>query len=200
MGTVAGLSSLVLASANQDKLREFTRLLDGVVDTVVAQGELGVKAVAEPHLTFLENALAKARAASGVTGQPALADDSGLCVASLAGAPGVHSARFAGDAGDAANNSLLLERLVGVNNRAAHYQCTLVLCRHAEDPCPLVAEGRWHGTIALTPVGTGGFGYDPLFEVAAGRTAAQMEPAVKDEQSHRGKAVRQLLTLLRARD
>lgn len=190
----------MLASANQGKLREFSRLLDGVVGTVVPQGELGVAAPPEPHLTFLENALAKARAASAATGLPALADDSGLCVDCLAGAPGVQSARFAGTAGDAANNELLLKRLAGQADRAAHYHCTLVLCRHAGDPCPLVAEGHWHGTITLAPAGTGGFGYDPLFEVGTGRTAAQLDTATKDKLGHRGKAVSRLLALLYACD
>jgi XTP/dITP diphosphohydrolase len=190
---------LVLASANPGKLREFGRLLADVVGEVVAQADMAVKPAPEPHLTFVENALSKARAAAQATGLPALADDSGLCVSHLDGAPGVQSARFAGAQGDdEANNDLLLELMAGCTDRAAHYHCSLVLCRHANDPCPLIAEGRWHGAIATERSGSGGFGYDPLFDLGDGRTAAQLDPADKDKISHRGKAVGDLVAKLRS--
>lgn len=193
---MADIERLVLASANPGKLREFTRLLAAAVGAVVAQEDLGVAPAAEPYGTFIENALAKARAAAAATCLPALADDSGLCVAALAGAPGVHSARYADDQDDAANNAKLLQELRDHADRRAHYHCALVLCQSADDPAPLIAEGRWYGAIAKTPAGDGGFGYDPLFVLADGQTAAQLPPATKDACSHRGLAVRRLLELL----
>ncbi|MBV8047373.1 MAG: non-canonical purine NTP pyrophosphatase, partial [Paludibacterium sp.] len=155
---------LVLASNNAGKLREFSALLAPLGIRVVAQKDLNVPECPEPYGTFLENALAKARHASRVTGLPALADDSGLCVTALGGAPGVLSARFAGEPkSDARNNQLLVERLRGVADRRAWYVCVLVLVRHADDPHPLVADGVWHGEIQDQPAGAGGFGYDPYF-------------------------------------
>lgn len=185
---------IVLASANAGKLREFRALLREQDFEVVSQGELGIEPAAEPHLTFLENALAKARHAAAQSGLPALADDSGLCVQALDGAPGVHSARFAGaDANDAANNSELLRRLQGCSDRRGHYVCVLVAVRSANDPEPLVADARWHGEILLAPRGAGGFGYDPLFFVPdCGQTAAELAAEHKNRISHRGLAMRDL--------
>ncbi len=191
---------LVLASSNPGKVREIRALLDPLGIEVLLQSELGIADAEEPHHTFLENALAKARHASRAAGLPALADDSGLCVDALGGAPGVQSAYFAGKDGDretrdARNNQKLLASLG--NDRAAHYRCVMVLVRSADDPDPLVAEGRWHGEIARTPLGLNGFGYDPYFYVPSlGRTAAELEPAHKNRISHRGQALARLVTLL----
>ena len=185
--------AVVVASSNQAKIGEIRRIVGDALGSLVAQDELGIEPAPEPHVTFVENALAKARHASASSGRPALADDSGLCVEALAGAPGVRSARFAGAAAaDADNNRLLLERLSGENNRRAHYYCALVLCAAADDPSPLIAQGRWFGRIAGQARGDGGFGYDPLFELADGRTAAELAPAEKDDVSHRGEALRAL--------
>jgi XTP/dITP diphosphohydrolase len=185
---------LVIASANPGKLREFRDLLEPLGWDVVSQSEFGVAPAEEPHATFLENALAKARHAAAATGLPALADDSGLCVAALAGAPGVLSARFAGEPADEArNNRELLRRLAAVTDRRAHYTCVLAALRAADDPEPLVADGRWAGEILSEPRGRRGFGYDPLFLVPAlGRTAAELEPADKNRLSHRGQAMADL--------
>jgi XTP/dITP diphosphohydrolase len=185
---------IVLASSNDGKLREFRALLAGLDFQVIPQGELGIEAAEEPHLTFVENALAKARHAAGRSGLPALADDSGLCVRALNGAPGVHSARFAGGNGDdAANNAELLRRLADVADRSGHYVCVLVAVRAADDPEPLVADARWHGQILRAPRGAGGFGYDPLFFVPeAGCTAAELAAHDKNRISHRGLALREL--------
>lgn len=189
---------LVLASSNPGKLREIRALLG--MD-VVAQAELGIADAEEPHATFLENALAKARHASRAARLPALADDSGLCVEALGGNPGVHSAYYAGRTGsreerDARNNAKLLEELGA--DRAAYYVCLMVLVRHPDDPRPLVAEGIWRGEIAQAPRGTNGFGYDPLFLVRSlGKTAAELEAAHKNRISHRGIALQKLLALLR---
>jgi XTP/dITP diphosphohydrolase len=189
---------LVLASNNPGKLREFRRLLAPLAIDVVAQAELGVAEADEPHVTFVENALAKARHASAHAKLPALADDSGVCVAALAGAPGVQSARYAGEPkSDARNNEKLVAALQGVADRRAHYYCVLVLVRHADDPEPLIAEGIWHGTIVDAPRGDGGFGYDPHFlDAATGLTGAELPLARKNELSHRGKAMRALLARL----
>lgn len=189
------LPELVLASANQGKLCEFRRLLKNTVGRPILQTELGIESAPEPHCTFVENALAKARAACVASDLPSLADDSGICVSALQGGPGIQSARYT-DRGDDANNQLLLERLGDTQQRGAHYHCTLVLCRHAQDPCPLIAEGRWYGTIAQQPRGTNGFGYDPIFVTSNGCTAAELEPAIKDKASHRGMAVTKLRELL----
>ncbi|MBV8649110.1 RdgB/HAM1 family non-canonical purine NTP pyrophosphatase [Paludibacterium sp.] len=190
---------LVLASNNAGKLREFSALLAPLGIRVVAQKDLNVPECPEPYGTFLENALAKARHASRVTGLPALADDSGLCVTALGGAPGVLSARFAGEPkSDARNNQLLVERLRGVADRRAWYVCVLVLVRHADDPHPLVADGVWHGEIQDQPAGAGGFGYDPYFLLPDhGCTVAELPEAEKNRESHRGKAMRQMLDKLR---
>jgi XTP/dITP diphosphohydrolase len=190
---------LVLASGNEGKLREFRRLLSPLGTEVIAQSDLNIPEAPEPHVTFVENALAKARHASALACLPALADDSGVCVRALAGAPGVQSARYAGEPrSDARNNAKLLAELAGVADRRAHYVCVLVLVRHAEDPEPVIAEGAWHGRIIDTPRGTGGFGYDPHFlDEATGLTGAEMPLAQKNVVSHRGKALRALLERLR---
>lgn len=166
---------------------------------VVAQAELGVAAADEPFQTFVENALAKARHASAATGLPALADDSGVCCAALDGAPGVHSARFAGpNATDAQNNAELVNRLRGKTDRSAHYTCVLVALRFASDPDPLITEARWPGSIIDVPRGANGFGYDPHFWLTDLRcSAAELEPAHKNRISHRGRALAQLLDRLR---
>ena len=195
---------LVLASANPGKLREIGALLAPLSIDVVPQSQLGIGEAEEPHQSFLENALAKARHASHASGMPALADDSGLCVEALGGEPGVHSAYYAGRAGsreqrDARNNEKLLSVLQDF--RAAYYACVLVMLRHANDPLPLVAEGLWRGEIAVAPRGANGFGYDPLFLLPElGMTAAEMDPAEKNRISHRGKALARLLELLRDPD
>jgi XTP/dITP diphosphohydrolase len=193
---------LVLASNNPGKLREIQALLPLSIE-VVLQASLGIPEVAEPHPTFLENALAKARHASRAARLPALADDSGLCVPALGGEPGVHSAYYAGREGsreerDARNNRRLLAELK--DERKAYYCCVMVLARHPEDPRPLVAEGLWHGEIARAPRGSGGFGYDPLFLTRTGKTSAELAPDEKNRLSHRALALRHLLALLDATD
>ncbi|MDR0633533.1 MAG: RdgB/HAM1 family non-canonical purine NTP pyrophosphatase [Azoarcus sp.] len=194
---------LVLASNNAKKAAEMQALLAPLGLEIVPQASLGVGEAEEPHVTFVENALAKARHAAAATGLPAIADDSGLCVAALGGAPGVHSARFAGEPkSDERNNRHLLERLAAVpeSGRGAWYYCCLALVRHADDPCPLIADGQWHGTVLAAPRGNGGFGYDPLFWLPAlQRSAAELDAAHKNALSHRGGAMRQLLRLLRDR-
>jgi XTP/dITP diphosphohydrolase len=196
------LKRVVLASNNAGKLREFSALLGAVGIELIAQGELGVSEAEEPHPTFVENALAKARHASEATGLPALADDSGLCVRALRGAPGVYSARYArragGEKSDAANNARLIADLAGHIDRHAYYFCVLALVRYPADPEPLLAEGRWHGEVIDTPRGANGFGYDSHFLLPAlGKTAAELEPAVKNADSHRGIALRHLLERLK---
>jgi len=189
---------LVLASSNAGKLREFRRLLTPLGLDVIAQSELGIAEADEPHATFIENALAKARHASVASGLPALADDSGICVAALGGAPGVRSARYAGEPrSDARNNATLVEALRGVSDRRAHYYCVLVLLHHAEDPQPIVAEGIWHGIVIDEPRGSGGFGYDPHFEdIGTKLTGAELPLAHKNEISHRGQAMCSLIARL----
>lgn len=194
---------LVLASNNPGKLREFRQMLAPLGMEVVPQAELGIGEVEEPHGTFVENALAKARHASRGAGLPAFADDSGICVGALGGAPGVQSARYAGGpAGaredqDARNNRKLVDALAGRTDRRAHYYCVIVLVRHAGDPEPLIAEGRWHGEVLDAPRGNGGFGYDPHFLVPdLGRTAAELMPDEKNAVSHRGQAMRRLVEML----
>lgn len=190
-----------MASGNPGKLREFRQLCEPLGLTIVAQSALGIREAAEPHCTFIENALAKARHASRASGLPAFADDSGICVAALDGAPGVHSARYADaaddrDAQDARNNAKLIAMLTDKADRRAHYTCVIVLVRHADDPEPLIAEGRWDGEITTTPRGNGGFGYDPYFFLPAlNKTAAELPAHEKNLISHRGKA----LALLAAR-
>lgn len=189
---------LVLASNNAGKLREFRRLLEPLGLTVIPQAELAIPEADEPHPTFVENALAKARHASALAKLPALADDSGVCVPALGGAPGVASARYAGEPrSDARNNARLVEALAGVADRRAHYYCVLVLLRAADDPEPLIAEGAWHGRIIDTPRGDGGFGYDPHFEdLSTGLTGAELPLERKNVLSHRGKALRALISRL----
>jgi XTP/dITP diphosphohydrolase len=191
---------LVLASGNPGKLREIGALLAPLAIEVVPQSTLGISEADEPHDTFLENALAKARHASRAAGLPALADDSGLCVDVLGGAPGVHSAYYAGREGDREerdrrNNEKLLANLA--DDRRAHYVCVMVLVKNPEDRSPLVAEGLWHGEIARASRGANGFGYDPLFLVGnLNRTAAELDPAEKNRISHRGIALQKLVALL----
>jgi XTP/dITP diphosphohydrolase len=192
---------LVLASSNPGKLREIGALLAPWAIEVIPQQKFNVQEADEPHPTFLENALAKARHASRESGLAALADDSGLCVESLGGEPGVHSAYYAGregdrEARDARNNEKLLSELG--EDRKAYYCCVLVMLRHPEDPRPLVAEGIWRGEIARAPRGASGFGYDPLFVIPSlQKTAAELSPDHKNRISHRGVALQKLLELLR---
>jgi XTP/dITP diphosphohydrolase len=196
---------LVLASGNPGKLREIRALLAPLALEVVPQAELGIAEAEEPYPTYLENALAKARHASDAANLPALADDSGLSVEALGGAPGVHSAHYAGTQGsrkerDARNNAKLLGVLENTAAREATFVSVIVLLRHAADPEPLVAEGRWLGTIARAPRGANGFGYDPLFVVdGRGVTAAELGDDEKNRISHRGQALARLLALLRER-
>ncbi len=194
------ISRLVLASGNPGKLAEFRRLLSPLGIEVIAQSDLGIPEAAEPHITFVENALAKARHASALSRLPALADDSGICVRALDGAPGVQSARYAGEPrSDERNNRKLIAALAGAADRSAHYACVLTLVRHAGDPEPIIAEGTWHGRIVDEPRGTGGFGYDPHFlDVESGETGAEMPLDRKNERSHRGKAMRMLIARLEA--
>ncbi len=191
--------TLILATGNAGKLREFRALLADLAIEVVPQSEFDVPTVPETGLTFIENALIKARNAARHTGLPALADDSGLAVDALHGRPGIYSARYSGpDADDLANNRKLLEELAGVpeQDRGARYHCILVFLRDAEDPVPLVCEAAWEGRIAPAPRGEGGFGYDPLFLPADGEgSAAELDPAIKNRCSHRGRA----MALLRER-
>jgi len=196
------MKRIVIASNNPGKLRELDALLKPLGFETVPQGDLGVGEAEEPHETFLENALAKARHASRATGLPALADDSGLCVAALDGEPGVRSAYFAGREGareerDARNNAKLAEALRSATDRSAFYYCVLVLVRSHQDPVPIVADARWHGTIALAPRGSGGFGYDPWFLPAdSRRTAAELPATQKNRVSHRAQALAALATRL----
>jgi XTP/dITP diphosphohydrolase len=195
------MKRLILGSSNPGKIREIAALLAPLKIEVVPQSQLGIAEAEEPHDTFLENALAKARHASRASGLPALADDSGLCVDALGGEPGVHSAYYAGRQGsreerDARNNERLLKELK--DDRKAYYACIMVLTRTASDPLPLIAEGLWHGEIARKARGTNGFGYDPLFFLKEyDKTAAELEPAQKNRVSHRGQALARLLELLR---
>lgn len=201
------MTKLIVASSNPGKLREFGQMLEPLGYTLVPQSALGIADAEEPHATFVENALAKARHASRASGLPAFADDSGICVAALGGAPGVHSARYAGpgegdgrDAQDARNNAKLLAALAGAADRRAHYYCVIVLVRRPDDPEPLIAEGRWHGEVIPAPRGANGFGYDPYFLLPAlGRTAAELAAADKNAISHRGQALRALVAALELR-
>lgn len=198
------LSKVVLASNNPGKLKEFSAILAAAGIRMAPQGELGVSEAEEPFATFVENALAKARHASLHTGLPALADDSGLCVDCLGGAPGVYSARYAslngGEKSDQANNRHLLRQLEGKTDRSASYVAVLVYVRSADDPRPIIAEGVWQGRIALEPAGGNGFGYDPYFYLPdLGMTAAELLPAEKNRHSHRARALRKLLEALAGR-
>jgi XTP/dITP diphosphohydrolase len=195
------MKRIVLASNNPGKLREIAALFAPLGIEVIPQARLGIGEAEEPHDTFVENALAKARHASRASGLPALADDSGLCVDALGGAPGVHSAYYAGREGsreerDARNNAKLLASLG--DERKAHYRCVMALVHGADDPEPLVAEGTWQGEIARVPRGANGFGYDPLFLLPGrGVTAAELPPEEKNRVSHRGRAAARLLAALR---
>jgi XTP/dITP diphosphohydrolase len=188
----ASMEKIVIASSNAGKLREFAALLAPLRLTVIAQSTLGIADADEPHITFVENALAKARHAARASGLAALADDSGICVPSLGGAPGVHSARYAGEPrSDARNNEKLVAALTGNPDRRAFYYCALVLLMHADDPHPLIAGAEWHGEIIDTPRGDAGFGYDPYFFVPEfACTAAELPAETKNRVSHRGKAMR----------
>ena len=189
---------LVLASGNLGKLAEFSRLLHPLGFDLCTQTELGISEADEPYVTFIENALAKARHVAHLSGLPALADDSGICVPSLAGAPGVHSARFAGEPkSDQANNAKLVAELRSHTNKSAYYYCALVYLRSADDPQPVIAEGRWDGEIIDTARGQGGFGYDPHFWLSSlAKTAAELDADEKNRLSHRGQALRQLVAKL----
>lgn len=192
---------LVIASNNPGKLREIGQILAPLGIEVLPQSAFGVPEADEPHGTFIENALVKARHAAGITGLPALADDSGICVDALGGVPGVHSARYAGEPrSDERNNAKLLEIMRERQDRKAHYYCVIVVLRHGQDPQPLIAEGLWRGEILRSPRGTGGFGYDPLFlDPLFGQTAAELVPARKNLMSHRGKALALLGEALKQR-
>lgn len=191
------MNKLVIASNNPGKLREISSILAPLAIEVVAQGALGVSEAEEPYGTFVENALTKARHASRISGLPALADDSGVCVHALGGEPGVHSARYAEAGGcgnreeqDRRNNEKLLQALANATDRSAHYYCVIVLVRRADDPQPLIAEAEWHGEILQAPRGQGGFGYDPLFLLPEfGKTGAELSPEEKNRVSHRGRAL-----------
>ena len=190
---------LILASNNAGKLKEFNELLSTVGFAVHAQGEFGVPEADEPHHTFVENALEKARHASRLTGLPALADDSGVCVNALGGAPGVYSARYAGEPkSDARNNARMIADLAPHADKSAYYYCVLVYVRHADDPQPVIADGRWNGEMIDTPRGAGGFGYDPHFFIPSlGKCAAELTADEKNALSHRGQALRALVEKLR---
>jgi XTP/dITP diphosphohydrolase len=189
---------IILASNNAGKLREFSALFAPLGLKLLPQSAFDVSEAEEPYATFLENALAKARHASAVTGMPALADDSGLCVNALNGAPGVLSARYAGEPrSDRRNNALLVETMAQHNNKAAYYYCVLVLVRHADDPQPIIADGRWDGEVLSLPQGHGGFGYDAHFWLPLLQTtAAALSPDEKNRYSHRGMALREMVEKL----
>ncbi len=195
------MQKVVLATGNPGKVRELAELLSAFGLDIVAQTDLGVESAEETGLTFIENAILKARHAAQITGLPAIADDSGLAVDALGGAPGIYSARYAGEeASDQQNLEKLLQALENVpdGQRQAQFHCVLVYLRHAEDPTPLVFHGSWQGEIARSASGTGGFGYDPIFFVPAlGKTAAGLSKAEKGEVSHRGKALTLLLEAMR---
>lgn len=198
------MKQLVLASGNPGKLRELSAILDELGYQLHAQSEFDVDEVAETGTTFVENAIIKARHAATITGLPALADDSGIEVDALDGAPGVYSARFAGaNADDAANNALLVDKLRNVPpaERRARYRAVIVLMRHAADPSPLICEGSWEGMIQLDPAGDGGFGYDPYFFLPdLGCTSAQLSASEKNRLSHRGAALQELKRKLKEQD
>jgi len=194
------IQKIVLASGNSGKVKEFSELFASQKITVVPQSDFAVESVPETGTTFVENAIIKARHAAKQTGLPAIADDSGLVVDALGGAPGIYSSRFAGsNATDSDNVIKLLGAIQGEQNRHAHFHCCLVFMRHADDPVPLICEGQWYGEIASTPYGNGGFGYDPVFfDSALGCTAAQMQKQDKNNVSHRAKALKLLLEQMRA--
>ena len=193
------MKEIIIASGNAGKLREIEAILAPLGFTGVPQSVYNVPEAPEPHPTFVENALAKARNAALHSGLPALADDSGICVAALGGAPGVHSARYAGEPkSDDRNNAKLIAALMAETDHTAYYYAALVLVRHADDPHPLIAEGRWAGQVIATPRGANGFGYDPFFYLPElDKTAAELDPHQKNLVSHRGKALRRLAGLIR---
>ena len=193
------MRKLVIASNNAGKLREIDRILQPLGLEVLPQSAFNIPEAEEPHCTFIENCLAKARHAAEHSGLPALADDSGICIDALNGAPGVYSARFAGEPkSDQRNNEKMLELLKNEPNRKAHYYCVIVLVRHPQDPQPVIAEGSWHGEIIDLPRGDGGFGYDPYFLVPElGKTGAELPMDVKNGISHRGKALAELVAKLK---
>lgn len=193
------MQKLVIASSNSGKLREIGQLLQPLGIEVLPQSSFNVTESEEPYCTFIENALVKARHASRCTGLPALADDSGICVNALNGKPGILSARYAGEPrSDERNNQKLVDVLKDQADRKAHYYCVIVLLRHPDDPQPLIADGSWHGEIALRPCGTGGFGYDPYFFLPdLGKTAAELPAKQKNRISHRGKALARLVERIR---
>jgi XTP/dITP diphosphohydrolase len=190
--------SLVLASNNAGKLAEFAQLLAPLGFEIKSQRELDIPEAEEPFGTFVENALAKARHASQLSGLPALADDSGICVPALGGAPGVQSARYAGEPrSDTANNAKLVRDIAAHADKSAYYYCVLVMVRHADDPQPIIADGVWHGQLVEQPRGQGGFGYDPYFFLPGlGKTAAELAAEEKNNLSHRGQALRVLINKL----
>jgi XTP/dITP diphosphohydrolase len=193
------MQKLVIASGNSGKLREIGQLLQPLGIEVLPQSSFNVTESEEPYCTFIENALVKARHASRCTGLPALADDSGICVNALNGKPGILSARYAGEPrSDERNNQKLVDVLQDQADRKAHYYCVIVLLRHPDDPQPLIADGSWHGEIALRPCGTSGFGYDPYFFLPdLGKTAAELPAEQKNRISHRGKALDRLVERIR---
>ncbi len=194
------MKKLIIASNNAGKLREFSHMLQPLGIEVVTQSQLGISEAEEPHVTFIENALAKARHVSRLSGLPALADDSGICVEVLGGMPGVISARYAGEnpKSDQRNNEKLLRDMQGEADRRAHYYCVLVLVRHADDPQPLIAEGEWHGEIAHEERGEGGFGYDPMFWLPQwNKMSSELTHEEKHAISHRGQAMKVLLQRLK---
>jgi XTP/dITP diphosphohydrolase len=194
------MRKVVIASSNSGKLREIQAILAPLGIEAVPQSQFDVPEAQEPHLSFVENALAKARHASRATELPALADDSGICVEVLNGAPGVHSARFAGEPkSDARNSQKLIQMLANESNRSAYYYCVIVLTRTSFDPQPVIAEGIWHGEVVNEPRGTGGFGYDPYFYLPHLRkTAAELPAEEKNAISHRGQALHELVKKLMA--
>lgn len=190
--------TLILASNNAGKLKEFSALLAPINFDLHTQSEFNVPEADEPHVTFVENAIAKARHAARLTGKPALADDSGVCVNALGGAPGVYSARYAGEPkSDQRNSEKLIADLAAHEDKSAYYYCVLVFVRHADDPQPVIADGRWDGEIIATPRGQGGFGYDPYFWIPElQKTAAELTSEEKNRLSHRGQALRALIEKL----
>lgn len=194
------VQKLVIASNNAGKIAEISTLLAPLAIEVVSQSAFNVSEIAEPFVTFVENALAKARHASRCSGLPALADDSGICVGALNGAPGVHSARYAGEPrSDVRNNLKLIESLQNQTDRRAFYYCVIVLVRHADDPQPIIVDGSWHGEVIAQPCGTGGFGYDPHFYLPEfDKTAAELTKERKNQISHRGTALAKLVDILLA--
>ena len=198
------MKKLVIASSNAGKLREIRAMLEPLGCEVLTQTGLGIADAEEPHLTFIENALAKARHVAQIAGLPALADDSGVCALALGGEPGVHSARYAGDWGggeerDARNNAKLVAALSACSDQRAYYYCAMVLVHHAADPQPLIGEGYWWGEIRAEARGRNGFGYDPHFYLPdLGKTAAELDAETKNRLSHRGRALRQLVDKLRS--